>query len=292
MIQRSLSAVIISKNEEDRIEPCLRSLAGWAGEIIVVDCGSEDRTVEVCRGYTPHVIETYWRGFGRQKQFAIEAAHGEWLLSVDADEVVSEELRDEIDGILTGDPTETAFRIQRECHVFGKTLRYGDCGSAPIRLFRRELGRFSNDEVHEKVLIDGRIGRLRSKLGHYSIRDMDHALDKSREYARLWALQNYHRGRRANLWKCWVHTACAPFAELIFRRGLLDGRHGVVMALLQAQYTFDKYVTLWTMGLGEEAESAEWLKHILPPHPARILDSRFGIFEPASQPQGVVGIDT
>ncbi len=293
MIHRSLSAVIISKNEEDRIGSCLRALAGWAGEIIVVDCGSEDRTVEICRRYTPDVIETYWRGFGRQKQFALEAAHGEWVLSVDADEVVSEGLREEIDEILTGDPPrETAFRIQRECHVFGKTLRYGDCGSAPIRLFRRELGRFSDDKVHERVLIDGRIGRFRSKLGHYSIRDMDHALDKTREYARLWALQRYRLGRRVNLWQCWLHTAIAPFSELIFRRGILDGRHGIVMALLQAQYTFDKYVSLWSMGLGDEARSASWLRYMLPPHPVRLLELRLGLPGSVSpETEGAADID-
>jgi glycosyltransferase involved in cell wall biosynthesis len=179
--------VIIAKNEEDRIEACLRSLAGWADEIIVVDSGSEDRTVEISRHYTSRVIETHWRGHGKQKQFAFAAAQNEWVLSLDADEVVSPKLREEIDRVLADNPSVTAFRIPREYQVFGKTLRHGDCGRAPIRLFRRQRSRVTDDEVHEKVITDGRVGRLRTRLVHYSIRDMDHALAKSREYAGLWA---------------------------------------------------------------------------------------------------------
>jgi len=254
---RRLSAVIIAKNEEDRIEPCLRSLAGWADEIIVVDSGSEDRTVEISRRYTPCVIETHWRGYGKQKQFALEAAGGEWVLSIDADEVVTPDLREEIDRVLADDPPEDAFGIPREYHVFGQALRHGDCGRAPIRLFRREAARFSDDAVHEKVLTDGRVGRLRSRLVHYSIRDMDHALEKAREYAELWAGQEYGRGRRVNLAQCYTHAACSLFNVLIVRSGWLDGRRGFVLAVLQAQYTFNKYMTLWTMGIDGPQESAD-----------------------------------
>ena len=246
---RKLSAVIIAKNEADRIEPCLRSLAGWADEIVVVDSGSEDRTVEIARRYTPRVIETHWRGYGKQKQFAVDAASGEWVLSVDADEVVSPALREEIDRVMAGDLPEIAFRVPREYVVFGRTLRHGDCGRAPIRLFLRDRARFSEDEVHEKVLVDGRVGRLRSRLVHFSIRDMGHALEKSREYAALWATQQHGRGRRVNLFQCCAHATWCFFEVLVIRRGCLDGRRGFVLAVLQAQYTFMKYVTLWTLGI-------------------------------------------
>jgi glycosyltransferase involved in cell wall biosynthesis len=257
-----VSAVIIAKDEEDRIEPCLRSLVGWVDEIIVVDSGSEDRTVEVCRRYTPDVIETHWRGYGKQKQFAIEAASHEWVLSIDADEVVSPELREEIARVLASDPNVAAFRIPREYEVFGKTLRHGDCGRAPIRLFRRDRARFSEDEVHEKVIADGRIGRLRSKLIHYSIRDMDHAFAKMREYAKLWAIQRHRRGRRVNLFQCCVHSAWCFFDVLVLRNGWLDGRQGFVLAVLQSQYTFNKYVTLWSMGI-EAAKEPVGLLHAI-----------------------------
>jgi O-antigen ligase len=251
-----LSAVIIAKNEEDRIEPCLRSLVGWADEIIVVDSGSEDRTVEVSRRYTQDVIQTHWRGYGKQKQFAVEAARNEWVLSIDADEVVSPALRDEIDRGLTGDPSVSAFRIPREYRVFGQALRHGNCGRAPIRIFRRDRARYSDDEVHERVLTAGRVGTLRSRLVHYSIRDMDHALDKAREYAGLWATQRHRGGRRANLIQSCAHAVWCFFDVLVLRSAWLDGRRGFVLAVLQSQYTFNKYATLWAMGIESVPESA------------------------------------
>ena len=251
---RRLSAVIIAKNEEDRIEPCLRSLADWADEIVVVDSGSDDRTVEICRGFTPRVIETHWRGYGKQKQFAVAAARHDWVLSLDADEIVSSELREEIERVLSSERPAVAYRIPRKYRVFGKYLRHGDCGRAPIRLFRRDRARYSNDEVHEKVLTHGPVRRMRSTLIHHSIRDMEHALEKSREYARLWAIQKHRLGRRVNLFQCCVHAAWCFFDVLILRSGWLDGRRGFVLAALQSQYTFNKYATLWSMDIDSPPE--------------------------------------
>jgi len=244
-----LSGVIITKNEADRIGQCLRPLVGWADEIIVVDNGSVDRTVELARRYTPHVIQTHWRGYGKQKQFALEQASHDWVLSLDADEVVSPELRTEIDGVLAGEPSAVAFRIPRQLVAFGGVLRHGDCGHAPIRLFRRDRARFSMDEVHESVKVDGRVRKLRSRLTHHGYRGMEHALARARKYSRLWAAQQYDRGRRVNLAHCLVHGAWSFVGVLIFRGGWLDGRRGFIMAALQSQYTFNKYATLWSKSL-------------------------------------------
>ena len=178
------------------------------------------------------------------------------MLSIDADEIVPRALLEEIDRVLADQPSKTGFRIPREYRVFGGVLRHGDCGRAPIRLFRRGRARFSDDEVHEKVLTDGRVGRLRSRLVHYSIRDMGHALEKAREYAALWAAQQHDRGRRVNLFQCCAHAVWCFFDVSVFRGGWLDGRRGLLLAALQAQYTFNKYVTLWTMGVDGAQESA------------------------------------
>jgi glycosyltransferase involved in cell wall biosynthesis len=248
-----LSAVIIAQDEAKRIEPCMRALAGWADEIVVVDSGSSDRTVEICRNYTPRVIESHWRGYAKQKQFAVDSALHEWVLSVDADEVVTPQLRDEIDRVLSADPDEVAFHVPREYVVFGKTLRHGDCGRAPIRLFRRTHARFSDHEVHESMVVDGPRGRLRSRLTHYWFDDWGYAVEKHREYATLWAAQEYRRGRRVNFLQCYLH-AMAPFLCVwILRRGFLDGRLGFLLATLQSQYAFNKYVNLWRMGQGVQA---------------------------------------
>jgi hypothetical protein len=207
------------------------------------------------------VIETHWRGYGKQKQFAVGEARHDWVLSLDADEVVSAELKEEIGRVLSAERPATAYRIPREYRVFGKNLRHGDCGRAPIRLFRRDRARFSDDEVHEKVLTHGRVCRMRFPLIHHSIRDMDHALEKSREYAGLWATQRHRMGQRVNLLQCCVHAAWCFFEVLIMRSGWLDGRRGFVLAVLQSQYTFNKYATLWSMEMEPPPEPVALPKH-------------------------------
>ena len=123
-----------------------------------------------------------------------------------------------------------------------------------IDQYLEKIARFSDDEVHEKVIADGRVARLRSRLIHYSIRDMDHAFAKMTEYAKLWAMQNHRLGRRVNLLQCCAHSAWCFFDVLILRNGWLDGRRGFVLAVLQSQYTFNKYITLWTLGKERASE--------------------------------------
>lgn len=241
-----LSAVIITRDEADKLGACLRALDGWVDEIVVVDSGSTDGTVEIARTFTPRVIDSHWRGFGRQKQFAVEAASHEWILSLDADEVVSSDLRSEIDRVLTGDSAVSAYRIPRELMAFGVCLRHGDPGHAPLRLFRRDRARFSFDRVHESVITAHRVKTLRSRLKHYGYRGLEHTLARSRTYASLWAQQRFEAGRRATFLTCLLHGAWSFVHTLVFRGGWLDGRPGFIMAALHAQYTYNKYAILWS----------------------------------------------
>jgi (heptosyl)LPS beta-1,4-glucosyltransferase len=184
----ALSVIIISKNEADRIERCLQSVAPIAGEIIVLDSGSEDPTVEIAKKYTDKVYETDWPGYGPQKQRALEKASFDWVLSIDADEALTPELRDEIEAVLAGNPSEVGFKLPWAVVAFGRILKHGRSGRAPLRLFRRSGARFSDDLVHEKILLPpGRIRKLNGRLLHYTHRDFAHYLEKNRHYAWLGA---------------------------------------------------------------------------------------------------------
>ena len=168
----NLSVIVIVKDEADRIADCLSSVAGIADEIIVLDSGSTDNTVEICRQFTDKVFETDWPGYGKQKQRALDKATGDWVLSIDADERLTPELADEIDAVIKSKPEEVAFKMQWAVVAFGKQLNHGRSARFVSRLFRRSGARFTDAIVHEKVMFsEGKVGKLKNRLLHYSIRD-------------------------------------------------------------------------------------------------------------------------
>ena len=246
----SLSVIAITKNEEDRIEPCLESVSNWADEIIVFDSGSTDRTVELAKKYTDKVYVTDWPGYGPQKQRALEKAVKDWVLSIDADEQVTPELRVEIDTCLKDDPKAIAFRIPWAVHFLGKRLDFGRSGRAPLRLFKREGARFSDAQVHEKVILpSGKIGKLEGRLLHFSHRNMLQALEKFVQYSWLWAQQRHGKGKKTGIANALLHSCWEFFNIYVFRFGFLDGRRGLLMAILFWQYTFNKYASLWSLNI-------------------------------------------
>jgi O-antigen ligase len=256
--KHTLSAVIIAKNEQAVIGRCLAPLVSWVDEIVVVvDRASSDDTAKIARAATERVILSDWLGFGRQKQLALDAAQGAWVLSVDADEVVTPELREEIDRLLADDPRHAGYRIRRSIQAFGRRLDHGECGQAPLRLFRRDGARFTESAVHETVLVPGRVGLLRSRLLHYSIRDLGHQMDKLNRYAWLWAHERHRRGKRSGLGRAMVHGLWSFVEVYLLRLGILDGRLGLTLALLQSQYTFNKYAALWSLALDPPASEPE-----------------------------------
>lgn len=174
-----VSATIITKNEEDHIADCLQSARLVADEIIVLDSGSTDRTVDIARQYADIVEVTDWPGFGIQKQRALEKATGDWVLSLDADERITPELAREINHQLA-DPDADAYKLPWAVTIYGKRLDFGRSGRAPLRLFRREGVSFSDALVHERILIPSgrRIRTLRGRLTHYTHRDFGHSLEK------------------------------------------------------------------------------------------------------------------
>jgi (heptosyl)LPS beta-1,4-glucosyltransferase len=252
----TLSVIVIAKNEADRIEPCLQSVSGWADEIIVLDSESTDATAEIARRYTSHVEVTDWPGFGPQKQRALDRATGDWVLSIDADERVTPELREEIDLLLSATPRHVAYRIPWQVMSFGKTIDFGRSGRAPLRLFKREGARFTAAQVHEHVVTaPGTIGRTYGRLIHDSHRSLAHALEKFDKYAWLWATERAKRGKRDNPVNAALHAGWMFFGIYVLRLGMLDGKRGLMMATLFAQYTFNKHAALWTLQRGNGTSS-------------------------------------
>lgn len=247
--KQSLSVTIIAQDEADRIEPCLQSVAGWADEIIVLDSGSTDDTVAIARRYTDKVFETDWPGYGPQKQRALEKASCDWVLSIDADERVSPELRADIDAALTEHPECVGYRTPWAVMVYGHRMDFGRSARAPMRLFQRKGARFTDAQVHEHVVLaPGEKGMLDGRLYHYTHRDYGHALQKSAKYAWLGGQRRFAAGKHGGGLGLAALRAIWNFVLIYFLRlGFLDGRVGFLVAMIYTQDAFNKYAALWTL---------------------------------------------
>jgi glycosyltransferase involved in cell wall biosynthesis len=237
-----LSLVIITLNEEDFIARCIRS-AHFADEVVVVDSGSTDHTVELAEALGARVIAAQdWQGFGRQKNRALDAARGDWILSLDADEWVEPDLAEEIRQVLaSADPAE-GYAIPRRSRFCGKVVRH--CGWSPdyvVRLFRRDCGRFSEAKVHERVLIDGRIVRLRQPLDHTGVTDLADAENKIARYSADGAAELLSRGRGVTRFSAAQHGAGAFLKTYLLQLGFLDGATGWRVASYNARYAYRKW---------------------------------------------------
>jgi glycosyltransferase involved in cell wall biosynthesis len=244
----SLSVIMICRDEADRIERGLAAVAGWADEIVVLDSGSTDATPEICRRYATHFETTDWPGFGLQKQRALDRATGDWVLSLDADEVVSEALRREIDLVLSQpEPHRAGYRLRWRTVAFDRELHFGRWARAPLRLVRRGAAEFTPAPVHEKLVMTGssrRTGRLQGPLYHHVFRDEAHARAKLAGYAMLQAAERRRAGRRATRAGARVRALFNLFDNFVVRGAFLDGRAGWKMSRLQAGYTLQKYMAL------------------------------------------------
>ncbi len=236
----TLSVTVISRNEAANIRACLESVA-WADEIIVVDAGSTDDTVAICREFTPDVHVLDWPGFGKQKNRALGFATKDWVLSLDADERVTPELRSEIERAME-DATRDGFYLPRLSQFCGKFIRH--CGWYPdyvLRLFRHGAGRFSDDLVHETVLLQGTTGKLRSPLLHYSYRTVDDVARKVEHYSTSAAQQMFRAGKKATRLDAPLRGGWAFLRTYVLRLGVLDGMAGLAIARMNARTTWLKY---------------------------------------------------
>jgi glycosyltransferase involved in cell wall biosynthesis len=241
----TLSVIVITKNEAAVIGRCLES-ASWADEIIVLDSNSTDETVSIARGHHAKVVNaTDWPGFGLQKNRALALATGEWVLSLDADEWVTAELCDEIKRALAAPDNRIAFKMPRRSSFCGRFMHHsGWWPDYVTRLFRRGAGRFSEDLVHEKLLVTGAIGTFTAPLMHEAVRNLDDAIRKVNVYSSAGAEMLYQRGRRASLGTAIGHGLWAFVRTYFLSLGLLDGRAGFMLAVANAEGAYYRYLKL------------------------------------------------
>lgn len=248
----ALSVTIITRDEERNIRECLESIK-WADEIIVLDSGSRDGTVAICREYTQNVYETDWPGFGMQKNRALEKATGEWVLSLDADERVTEELRTEIEAAIVRGEYD-AYRMPRVSSYCGRFMRHGGWWPDMVtRLFRRGCGEFSESLVHERLLVKGRIGVLKVPLIHYTFHDLEEVIERLNEYSTAGARIQLKEGERGSVGRAIRHGLWMFFRTYILKAGFLDGREGLMLAISNAEGSYYRYLKL--MYLQEKAVS-------------------------------------
>ncbi|ETO93494.1 glycosyltransferase involved in cell wall biogenesis [Legionella oakridgensis RV-2-2007] len=233
-----LSVIIIAKNEEKRIRTCLESIR-WADEIIVLDSGSTDKTTTIALEYTENVYETDWKGYGIQKDRALSFATGDWVLNLDADEFVDEDLKQEMIEAMASDEVD-AYQVPIRMWFYGKELRHSGSPSRHVRLFKRKDASYSHDIVHEKVILPpkARIGKITHPIRHHCYYDISHAIYKMNRYSSYSARIRLAQKKTTNIMRVIVGTGWMFFRCFILQRGFLDGRDGLVLALLNAQGTF------------------------------------------------------
>ncbi len=247
-----VSAVLITYNEEANIEAALRSLGGIADEIVVVDSLSTDRTVKLARAFTDKVVSRKWTNYSDQKNFANGLAGHPWILSLDADERISDDLRTEILALRGEDPSCAGFSMPRLVFYLGRWIRHG--GWYPdrkIRLFRKDAARWEGEFVHEKLVISGDIRRFRHPIHHFTYRNIADHLARIDKFADLGAQKLYARGKKCR----WYHLLFMPLGRFLksylLKLGFLEGFAGIVVSVLNGYSIFVRYAKLgeiWRKG--------------------------------------------
>jgi glycosyltransferase involved in cell wall biosynthesis len=249
-----LSVTVIALNQEANIGKCLES-ASFADELVVVDTGSTDRTVEVAGKYTDRVFTTGWQGFGRTKNYALDQARGDWVFSIDTDERVPLALRDEILAVVEANGPLAGYRVPRKNYFCGRWIRHlGWYPDYTLRLFRRDLGRFREREVHEEVVVDGSVGHLKTPLDHYSYRSVSEYIARMDRYAHLAAVELAKRGQRPHPGELVYRPFFSFFHLYVLRLGFLEGTAGYTLAALMSMYKFLKYYYLRELSRGRDLD--------------------------------------
>ena len=241
---KGLSVVIITHNEEENIRECLESVQ-WADEIIVVDSDSSDKTEKICGTFGVSFIKEAWKGFALQKNSAIEKATRDWILSIDADERVTPELREEITAIMESGNPKDGYFIARKNFFLGRWIRR--CGWYPdynLRLFQKGKGLFGVREVHEAVKLDGAAGHLQFPMEHHTYRSLEDFMKRLDRYSALAAKELLKEKKTYGIFHIVFRPAYTFVNMYLLRLGFLEGYYGFVLSVLYAFYTFLKYIKL------------------------------------------------
>ncbi|RYZ86277.1 MAG: glycosyltransferase family 2 protein [Moraxellaceae bacterium] len=244
----SISAVLIVKNEANKLPDCLRSLS-WADEIIVLDSGSTDNTLSIAEDFSAKVfVNTEWQGFGVQREQAASHATSDWIFMIDADERVTPELQDSILQAVQQKPA--IWFVNRLCWCFGRFIKHSGMHPDWVpRLYPRNQAMYDATRVHERLVNSHHLPeqKLSGHLLHYVYDSIRHQQQKSAHYAEEWALQRVNAGKKTSLTAAALHALACFLRMYIFRLGFLDGKQGFLLALLLSQSTFSKYAELWQL---------------------------------------------
>ena len=238
-----LSLVVIAKNEEDRLEACLRSVP-IADEILVLDSGSVDRTPAVARACGANVVHTDWPGHVAQKNRALESASGDWILSLDADERLSGQALSEVNRVIRDAESEpvAGYSFPRCSHWCGQPIRHGRWyPDRKVRLVKRNRGRWGGLNPHDQLFVDGAVKPLSGDILHWPYRSLDEHYATIDHYADISARALHEAGRRGAWWQPWVRPPLHFVDAYVWRRGFMDGRAGLTLARLGARHVWMKY---------------------------------------------------
>ncbi len=241
---KKLSICIICKNEETNIDRCLESVT-WADEIVIVDSGSSDKTLDIAKKFTDKIyVESDWLGFGIQRQRAENYASNDWVFALDCDEVVSEKLKNEILKQLEQATDKHVLSVNRLTHFCGKFIYHsGWYPDRIVRIYNKKTYQYNNSLVHESVSCSGANKvLLKGDLLHYQYADLSQYINKRNGYAYLGAKAKHEKGKKGGLTQATFSALFAFFRHYILRLGFLDGKLGFVISVIQMQYTFNKYL--------------------------------------------------
>jgi glycosyltransferase involved in cell wall biosynthesis len=254
-MRKTLSVAIITHNEEDNLGRTLGSVA-WADEMVVVDSGSDDRTEEIARSFRSRFFLEEWKGFAAQKNSALDKCSSDWILSLDADESLSDELAKEIWELLENDPPFDGYALPRRNLFLGRWMRFGGFYPDPkLRLFRRGAAEFEARPVHETLHFVGKAGRLRGDMVHDAYPTLEAYIAHMDRYSTLGAGQVLSEGKhRPAVWAFVTDVVLNPVVTFVynyfFRLGFLDGREGLLLHLYHSVYVSWKYAKAWEQARG------------------------------------------
>ena len=248
-----VSVTIITRDEEADIAAAIQSVA-WADEVVVVDSGSTDRTVEIARAAGARVLIRDWPGYIAQKNFAAAEASHDWILSLDADERVTSDLAVEVRRVLD-QPRHEAYRIPRLTWHLGMWIRGTDWyPDYQTRLYDRRRAQWTGRYVHESVAVEGTVGRLIGELQHFAYRDISDHLETINRYTSYAARQMHEDGRRSSAWQLVIHPPAAFVRNYIAKGGFRLGMTGLIVSAMNAYYVFLKFAKLWELGRPAQAD--------------------------------------
>ena len=252
----TLSVILITRNEEANLRDCLASLEGLAQQVVVVDTASTDGTIAIAQEFGATIAQPAdWPGFGPQKNRALDLATCDWILSLDADERLTPELRSEIAAVLANPGHTTCFAIPRLSWYCGRFIRHSGWNPDYVdRLFQRGKARFSNDLVHERLIPSGSVVKLKNHMLHYSFMNYSQVLQKIDRYSSASAEQAFAKGKRSSPLAAIGHGAWSFFRTYIMRLGFLDGPQGFSLALANAQGSYYRYMKICELAKASRVE--------------------------------------